>query len=605
MSERAEAATGGGAGGADGGGTDPSRTGTPDAPGGAEAGAGAGAAGDSDIDAISAGGDAREDAAEAEGSPAPAETGGPAPAEDSDAHGAPGDTADAAGAADSATPEDTANRADTGDAAEPAGAGNPADTTEATDTADATGSADSAGAAAAAPSETAARAAEVAATPAPGKARGRDHTGTSGRRGARAAAAEKGGRPRRRRTWLRWVAGGVGVVVLATAGAGWWFYQKLDGNITTDHEAASELQTYAKERPTPVALDALNILLIGSDSRSGKGNAKYGHDEGGTARSDTTILLHLAADRKSATAVSIPRDLMVHIPSCGKPGGTTTSAQFAQFNWAFQFGGTACTTRTVENLTGVRIDHEMVIDFSGFKDMVDAVGGVQVCLDKPVDDQEAHLKLPAGEQTVKGEQALGFVRARHGIGDGSDTERIERQQGFLGSLFTKLQSDGVLLNPTRLYPVLDAATKAITTDPGLDSLRDLYNLAHSMRDVPADKVQFLTVPQQPYGPDPNRDELVQSQAERLFRQLRDDAPVTVRTSGSPTDPGAGAGTSSGTPSGGPSDAPAESPTASGGKDSGKSAAGGSASAPASPGASGSPTPGPTFTGTNASVGLCE
>ncbi|WP_345653808.1 LCP family protein [Streptomyces tremellae] len=434
--------------------------------------------------------------------------------------------------------------------------------------------------------DTAAEDAAAVATDAPTAA------GRAGRGGNHTGEPEGAPRPRRRRPWLRWVAVGVGVAVLATAGTGWWFYEKLDGNITTDTEAAAQLQTYAKERPAPVALDALNILLIGSDSRSGKDNAKYGHDEGGTARSDTTILLHLAADRQSATAVSIPRDLMVHIPSCGKPGGTTTKAQFAQFNWAFEFGGTACTTRTVEQLTGVRIDHEMVIDFSGFKDMVDAVGGVQVCLAEPVHDTDAHLDLPAGRSTVKGEQALGFVRARHGIGDGSDTQRIQRQQGFLGALFTKLQSDGVLLNPTRLYPVLDAATKAITTDPGLSSLRDLYNLAHSTRNVPTDKVQFLTVPQRPYTPDPNRDELVQPAADTLFAQLRDDAPVTVRTSGSPTDPGA----------------KSPSPGATG-KDSGNSTDGparGSAPAVPDAGTGGSPSasPAPTFTGTNASVGLC-
>ncbi|WP_030912590.1 LCP family protein [Streptomyces sp. NRRL F-5126] len=406
----------------------------------------------------------------------------------------------------------------------------------------------------------------------------------------------------RRRPWLRWIAGGVGVVVLAAAGTGWWFYQKLNGNITSDTHAAAELQTYEKERPTPVALDALNVLLIGSDTRTGKGNGKYGRDDG--ARSDTTILLHLAADRKSATAVSIPRDLMVHIPSCGRSDGTTTKAQFAQFNWAYSFGGTACTTRTVEKLTGVRIDHEMVIDFHGFKDMVNAIGGVQICLDQPVDDQEAHLHLPAGRQTVHGEQALGFVRARHGIGDGSDTQRIQRQQGFLGALFKKVQSNGVLLNPARLYPLLDAATKSITTDPGLASLRDLYNLVHSMRDVPTDKVQFVTVPVRPYSLDHNRDEIVPGEAKRLFQQIRDDAPVTVKPSPAP-----GTGGASGSASGSPAD------TA--GKDSGKSTGrhtsttGPSASATgrisgaptASPGAS-QVSPGPTFTGTNASVGLC-
>ncbi|MFJ7492894.1 LCP family protein [Streptomyces sp. NPDC097727] len=329
-----------------------------------------------------------------------------------------------------------------------------------------------------------------------------------------------------RRRWMRWTALGVSFVVLASAGVGWWLYRKLDGNIRTDTSAAAELKVYERERPASVVHDAENILLIGSDSRAGD-NRKYGRDDGGSQRSDTTILLHLAADRKSVTAMSLPRDLMVEIPVCHKADGTATKKQFAQFNWAFEFGGTACTTRTVEKLTGVRIDHQMVVDFNGFKDMVDAVHGVEVCLKKPVDDADAHLKLPAGRQKLNGEQALGYVRARKSIGNGSDTERMDRQQQFLGALVNKVQSNGVLLNPTRLYPVLDAATKALTTDPGLDSLKDLYELVRGLREVPTDRVQFLTVPRQPYVADPNRDELVQPDAKRLFKRLREDTPVAV------------------------------------------------------------------------------
>lgn len=316
------------------------------------------------------------------------------------------------------------------------------------------------------------------------------------------------------------------LVLLASAAVGWWFYRKLDANITTDTTAAAELETYEKERPKQVVLDAQNILLLGSDSRSGKGNSKYGRD-GGSQRSDTAILLHIAADRRSATAMSVPRDLMVDIPSCRQPDGTRTREQFAQFNWAFEFGGAGCTIRTVEGFTGVRIDHHMVVDFSGFKGMVDAVHGVEVCLKEPINDTDAHLKLKAGKQTLHGEQALGYVRARKSIGNGSDTERIERQQQFLGALVKKVQSNGVLLNPTRLYPVLDAATKSLTTDPGLDSLRDLYDLTRSIRHVPTEKVQFLTVPRQPYSADPNRDELVQPDANQLFKRLREDKPVSV------------------------------------------------------------------------------
>ncbi|RII15122.1 putative transcriptional regulator YwtF [Streptomyces sp. YIM 130001] len=330
----------------------------------------------------------------------------------------------------------------------------------------------------------------------------------------------------RRRHWLRWTALGASVVVLAAAGVGWSLYRKLEGNITQDTGTASELERYDKERPPPSKHDALNILLIGSDTRAGSGNKPYGRDVG-SQRSDTTILLHLAADRKSATAVSLPRDLMVDLPSCRKANGSRTKEQFAQFNGAFQVGGAACTIRTVEKLTKVRIDHHMVVDFQGFKKMVDAVDGVVVCLKNPVDDPDSRLKLSAGRHRLDGEQALGYVRARKTLGNGSDTDRMDRQQQFLAALVKKVQSNGVLLNPTKLYPVLDAATSSLTTDPALAGLTDLYDLVRSMRNIPTEKVQFLTVPRQSYEYDANRDELVQPAAGRLFEQLRKDAPLHV------------------------------------------------------------------------------
>ncbi|MEV6313996.1 LCP family protein [Streptomyces sp. NPDC051776] len=330
---------------------------------------------------------------------------------------------------------------------------------------------------------------------------------------------------RRRRRLLRWGALGASVVVLAAAGAGWWLYRKLEGNITTDTGTAAELKRYERERPAPMVHDAENILLIGSDSRADK-NAKYGRDSG-TQRSDTTILLHLAADRKSATAVSIPRDLMVEVPRCRAPGGNENEGRFDQFNSAFELAGAACTIRTVENLTGIRVDHHMIVDFTGFKRIVDAVDGVEVCLKEPMDDQEAHLKLPAGRQKLDGEEALGYVRARYSLGNGSDTERMERQQQFLGALVKKVQSNGVLLNPARLYPVLDAATSSLTTDSGMDSLRELYELVRSLRHIPTEKVQFMTLPRRPYSLNANRDELAQPDAAQLFNLLRNDLDVKV------------------------------------------------------------------------------
>jgi LCP family protein required for cell wall assembly len=303
---------------------------------------------------------------------------------------------------------------------------------------------------------------------------------------------------------------------------------------------------HASERPTPGPTSAENILLMGSDNR-GDGNGKYGEDSG-TQRSDTVILLHIAADRHSATAMSIPRDLMADVPACAKPGGGQTEPRFEQFNWSFQFGGAACTIRTVEDMTGIRIDHHLIVDFSGFKKIVNAVGGVEVCLAEPVHDWRAHLDLPAGRQTLNGEQALGYVRARHGFGDGSDTQRMDRQQGFLGSLFSKVTSNGVLLNPTKVYPVLEAATSSLTADPGLDSLRELYGLAKELQAIPADQLRFLTLPQEQYVHDHNRDQLKQPAADRLFAALRDDTPVSVSADGKQGDgggtpsPGASAGT---------------------------------------------------------------
>ncbi|MFD3590054.1 LCP family protein [Streptomyces sp. NPDC058683] len=331
---------------------------------------------------------------------------------------------------------------------------------------------------------------------------------------------------RRRRRWLTGAAAAAGLLGAGTLACGWVLYDRLSDNITPDEAAAAELARYERERPTALVRGAQNILLIGSDTRAGDGNRHYGKDLG-TERSDTTILLHLAADRRSATAVSLPRDLMVHVPSCLRGDGRRSESSFTLFNSAFEVGGSACTIRTVEKLTDIRIDHHVVVDFSGFKNMVDSIDGVQVCLKEPIDDKAAKLRLPAGRVTLDGEQALGYVRVRKSLGDGSDTERMERQQLFLGALVSKVRGSDVLLNPAKLYPLLDAATSALTTDPELASLRGLYQLVRGLRDIPTEQVQFLTVPREPYVYDSNRDQLVEGRADALFALLRADRPVPV------------------------------------------------------------------------------
>jgi LCP family protein required for cell wall assembly len=331
--------------------------------------------------------------------------------------------------------------------------------------------------------------------------------------------------------WLRRLAVATGTTVLGVSGVAWLVYTHLDGNIRTDHSAEAELARHAAERPPPGAGDAQNVLIIGTDSRRGA-NAVYGRDSG-TQRSDTVILLHLSGGRRDATAVSIPRDLMVPMPSCTEPDGRRTAAQHAQFNSSFEWGGVACTIRTVEQLTGIRVNHYLIIDFTGFKRMVDAVDGVRVCVAEPMRDGDARLDLPAGRQVLGGDQALGYVRSRHAFGDGSDTERISRQQDFLASLVRKVKSDGVLFDPVKLYPVLNAATESVVADPGLDSLNKLYDLVASVRHTPDSRIRFLTVPREPYADDPNRDQLVEPQAEELFAALRADRPVVLRRTAAP------------------------------------------------------------------------
>ena len=174
------------------------------------------------------------------------------------------------------------------------------------------------------------------------------------------------------------------------------------------------------------------------------------------------------------------------------------------FNAAYAVGGPACTIKTVEKLTNIRINHFVVIDFNGFRKMVDALGGVEVCVPKEVNDTTGHIYLPAGTYNVKGQRALDYVRVRHDISDNGDIGRMKRQQTFLASMANKAVSAGTLVNPVRLVKFLDAATKSLTTDTGLSSLNKLGGLAKSLKGIGLDQIQFLTVPFESYaaGPEP-------------------------------------------------------------------------------------------------------
>ncbi|RKN11468.1 LytR family transcriptional regulator [Streptomyces radicis] len=311
--------------------------------------------------------------------------------------------------------------------------------------------------------------------------------------------------------WLWWLLLAFGVILAIIAGVALWAYQRLDGNISTDHAAARALGEEEGERPEG-ADEARNILVIGHDFGSGTGNA----------RSDTVLLLHLSADGRRADAVHVPRDIVVDIPACRTEDGGHSEATTAQFNWAFQFGGAACTIRTFEGMSGIRVDHHLVIGFEGFADVVDAVGGVEVELEEAERDPNVGHDLPAGRHRLDGEQALAYVRARVFVGDGSDLNRLARQQEFLGRLYQRVTDERTVTDPTRLYPVLKAVTSAITADAGLDSLDELYALAKDLRAVPDGAFGFRTVPTVPHPTEANRLRLDERVAGRLFAAIRQD-----------------------------------------------------------------------------------
>ena len=243
---------------------------------------------------------------------------------------------------------------------------------------------------------------------------------------------------------------------------------------------------------------------MGSDTREGANSAGIGGTGGGL--SDTTILLHLSANRKFAYGVSLPRDAMVERPACERKNGKGISpGGMTQFNAAYAIGGPACTVKTVEQLTGIRINHFGVIDFVGFRKMVDAINGVTVCVPTEVNDTTGKIHLPAGTYKVNGQQALDYVRVRHDLGAPTgDIGRMKRQQVFIAAMVNKVVSAGTLTNPVRLYNFLNAATKSLTTDPDFAHLKELAALGRSLKDIGLDRIQFTTVPFQAWPEDPNR-----------------------------------------------------------------------------------------------------
>ncbi|WP_329246809.1 LCP family protein [Streptomyces canus] len=319
-----------------------------------------------------------------------------------------------------------------------------------------------------------------------------------------------------------------GTLLLGCAAAG-WAYWHLNSNIkSVDINSALGDDRPAKPTPTPSAsqeaplpTEAVNILVLGSDSRSGKENQALGGGSSTGARSDTAMVVHIDAGRTTATVVSIPRDTLVTRPSCPlESGGSTSAAYGAMFNSAYSVGGPVCAVKTVESITNVRMDHYIEIDFSGFAKLVDALGGVTVTTDEDIDDDDSHLTLKAGTHHLNGKQALAFARTRHGIGDGSDLGRIGLQQKLVKALLEQISSTNLLTRPTKLYSVADAITGSLTTDTGLDSLTELMSLGESLKGLSSDEVRTVTMPVVTAPSDPNRVVAKEPAASELWESLR-------------------------------------------------------------------------------------
>jgi len=321
-----------------------------------------------------------------------------------------------------------------------------------------------------------------------------------------------------------------GALLLGIAAAG-WAYWHLSGNIRSvdidgalgDDRPARPLTapSASASEPAPPPTGALNLLVLGSDSRGGEENQELGGGDSEGARSDTAMVVHLDAGRTSATVVSIPRDTLVTRPSCPLPsGGTSAEADGAMFNTAYALGGPVCAVKTVESLTGVRMDHYIEIDFSGFADLVDALGGVTVTTDVDIDDDKSHLRLDAGTHHLDGTQALGLARTRYGLAGGSDLARIGLQQKLVKALLGRISDAGLLTDPARLYRVADAVTGSLTTDTGLDSLGELTDLGRSLAGLSEDAVRTVTMPVDPAPWDSNRVVAREPDAQKLWESLR-------------------------------------------------------------------------------------
>jgi LCP family protein required for cell wall assembly len=376
-------------------------------------------------------------------------------------------------------------------------------------------------------------------------------------------APKRRGKTKKKHTVGRVLLATCVVLALVTGLGVIYLYRHLNGNLTV-----VDITNQLTDRPTKHKVqgpqEPLNILVMGSDDRSCEG---CGIDQEGSGGSDTTILFHLSADRKRAYGVSIPRDSLVTRPTCkDEQGNSIPGGTDVMWNAAFNLGGPACTVQQFEHTTGVFVDHYVVVNFAGFEGMVDAIGGVPVCIPEPVVDPAHGINIPAGTREIEGREALNYVRARYTLGDGSDISRIKRQQAFVASMAHKVISKGTLARVDRLVRFLNAATKSLTTD--MDSIVKIAKIGVGFKSIGLDNIKFITVPieydqREAYR---GRVDWVEPESNQLWKLIADDKPlppkflngaITAEHAGGEDDSKGGGKTASDSPSSSSSTPPSE------------------------------------------------
>ncbi|WP_240925179.1 LCP family protein [Streptomyces sp. 196(2019)] len=365
-------------------------------------------------------------------------------------------------------------------------------------------------------------------------ARGRGDRGRSGRSTRRAPKSAK-------RRVLRWGSAVLALLILGAGGAGYLYYEHLNGNIRKEDLTLGD-KRMADHKANAAGQTPLNILLIGSDARDSEANQKLGGAKetfGAPPLADVQMLLHLSADRSNLSVVSMPRDTMLKMPKCTAPDGEVfpASTRDVQTNQSLGRGGPGCTVATWYELTGIRIDHFMMIDFAGVVSMADAIGGVPVCVTDNVYSRGADgrggsgLKLEKGTTYVKGEQALQWLRTRYGFEDGSDLARAKAQHQYMNAMVRELRKGTKLTDPGKLMNLAEAATNALTVDKGLDTVKKLYDLAEELKKVPTKRITMSTMPNV-YGTGVNAGRVYPKagDAEQLFRMVREDMPLDGKAS---------------------------------------------------------------------------